>query len=276
MSILEITGYLGALFIGLTLGVMGGGGSILSVPILAYLFHYDEKTATAYSLFIVGVTALAGGIRQLFQGMVSGSSVIMFGIPAIVGVSVIRRFVIPALPEVLFHINGFGFTRRMLIFGLFAILMLMSAYSTLHKTKYKIPPQRKAKPEFHPLIITEGFFTGVFMGLVGAGGGFLIVPALMIIAKLPIKRAIATSLIIIALNSLTGFFIGDFRHLKVDWEFLSVFMVISIIGILLGSYFSKFIKSEKLKKYFGYFILIMALYILVMELVICPNPGSHR
>ncbi len=275
MSIYEIIGYLGALLIGLTLGVMGGGGSILSVPILAYLFHYDEKTATAYSLFIVGITALAGGIRQLFKGLVSGKSVLMFGVPAIIGVTAVRRFVIPALPEVLFHIDGFEFTRRMLIFGLFAILMLMSAYSTLHKTKYKIPTQRQTVPEFHPLIITEGLFTGIFMGLVGAGGGFLIVPALMIIAKLPIKNAIATSLIIIALNSLTGFFIGDFRHLEVDWEFLSTFMIISIVGILLGSYFSKFIKSEKLKRYFGYFILLMALYIFVMELIICPYLNSH-
>ena len=270
MTIIEIIGYIGALFIGVILGIMGGGGSILSVPVLAYLFHYDEKTATAYSLFIVGVTALVGGIRQVFQKLVSAKAVLMFGIPAIVGVTMVRRFVIPALPEILFRINGFGFTRRMLIFGLFAVLMFLSAYTTLYKTKVKISGKAKKDAEFHPIIISEGFFTGVFMGLVGAGGGFLIVPALIIIAKLPIKKATATSLVIIALNSLTGFFLGDFLHLKVNWEFLFQFLIISVVGIFVGSYLSRFIQNEKLTRYYGYFILLMAVYVFVMELIICP------
>src|SRR5690606_18316671 len=140
-------GYIGALFIGVILGIMGGGGSILSVPVLAYLFHYDEKTATAYSLFIVGVTALVGGIRQVFHKLVSAKAVLMFGIPAIVGVTMVRRFVIPALPEILFRISGFCCTRRMLIFGLFAVLMFLSAYTTLYKTKVKISGKAKKDAE---------------------------------------------------------------------------------------------------------------------------------
>lgn len=268
MTVFEITGYIGALFIGLTMGIMGGGGSILSVPILAYLFHYDEKVATAYSLFIVGSTAFVGGLRQMFGKLVSFKAVCMFGIPAIIGVTLVRRFVVPALPEVLFHLNGFGFTRRMFIFGLFALLMLLSAYSVLHKTKYKISNKITGSPEFHPLIISEGFFTGVFMGLVGAGGGFLIVPALMFIAKLPIKRAVATSLVIVCMNSLIGFFLGDFKYLEIDWGFLSSFVIVSFIGILLGSYLSRFIKSERLKSYFAYFILIMGIFIFIMEFVV--------
>ena len=265
MSVFEIAGYIGALFIGLTMGIMGGGGSILSVPILAYLFHYDEKVATAYSLFIVGATAFVGGVRQVFGNLVSFKAVWMFGIPAVVGVTLVRRYLVPSLPQVLFHLNGFGLTRRMFIFGLFALLMLFSAYSVLHKTKYKISNKTKGRPEFHPLIISEGFFTGVFMGLVGAGGGFLIVPALMFITKLPIKRAVATSLVIVCMNSLMGFFLGDFTHLEIDWAFLSIFVIISFIGILLGSYLSKFIKSERLKKYFAYFILAMGIFIFIME-----------
>jgi uncharacterized membrane protein YfcA len=217
-----------------------------------------------------------GALRQLFQKLVSGKAVLMFGLPAIVGITLVRSYVIPALPEILFHIHGFHFTRRMLIFGLFAVLMLLSAYSTLHKTKIKLPTKKVDSPEFHPIIITEGFFTGVFMGLVGAGGGFLIVPALLIITKLPIKKATATSLMIIALNSLTGFFLGDFWHLKVDWNFLLSFMVVSILGIFMGSYLSKFIRSEKLIKYFGYFILVMALYVFVMELIVCPYLNYHH
>lgn len=268
MTILELAGYVGALLIGLTMGIMGGGGSILSVPILAYLFQYDEKVATAYSLFIVGSTAFVGGLRQMFGKLVSIRAVCMFGIPALVGVTLVRRFLVPALPEVLFHLNGFGFTRRMFILGLFALLMLLSAYSVLYKTRYKISDKTVGRPEFHPLIISEGFFTGVFMGLVGAGGGFLIVPALMFIAKLPIKRAVATSLVIVCMNSLVGFFLGDFRHLEIDWSFLASFVVVSFVGILLGSYFSRFIKNETLKKYFAYFILAMSIFIFVMEFVV--------
>lgn len=271
MSVLEIIGYIGALLIGFMMGLMGGGGSILSIPILAYLFHYDEKTATAYSLFIVGATALIGALRQMFGKLVSFKAVWMFGIPAVLGVTLVRRFVVPALPEVLFHLNGFGFTRRMFIFGLFALLMLLSSYSVLFKTKYKISNKSKDGPEFHPLIVTEGLFTGVFMGLVGAGGGFLIVPALMFIAKLPIKRAVATSLVIVCMNSLIGFFFGDFIHLEIDWEFLMSFVLVSFVGILIGSYLSNFVKSEKLKKYFAYFVLVMAVFIFLMEFVICPQ-----
>lgn len=252
------------------MGLMGGGGSILSIPILAYLFHFDEKTATAYSLFIVGSTAFVGGLRQMFGKLVSLKAVWMFGLPAVVGVTLVRRFVVPALPEVLFHLNGFGFTRRMFMFGLFAVLMVLSSYSVLFKTKYKISNKTMGAPEFHPLIVTEGFFTGVFMGLVGAGGGFLIVPALMLIAKLPIKRAVATSLVIICINSLVGFFLGDFKHLHIDWAFLLSFVAVSFVGILVGGYLSRFVKSEKLKKYFAYFILIMAVFIFLMEFVICP------
>lgn len=270
MTIYEIIGYFGALLIGIIMGIMGGGGSILSVPILAYLFHYDEKVATAYSLFIVGSTACVGSVRKLFSNQISFKAVCMFGIPAILGVTLVRRFLVPALPEVLFHLNGFGFTRRMFIFGLFSILMLLSAYSVLYKSKYNISNKMHG-PVFHPLILSEGFFTGVFMGLVGAGGGFLIVPALMFIAKLPIKKAIATSLVIISMNSLLGFFIGDFRHLEIDWQFLSTFVIISFVGILLGSYLSRFIRNEKLKNYFAYFILIMAIFIFVMEFFVCPK-----
>lgn len=271
MTLLEIIGYIGAFFVGLIMGLTGSGGSILSVPILAYLFQYDEKVATAYSLFIVGTTALFGSLKQIFSKQVSMKAVWMFGIPAIVGVTLVRRYVVPAMPEELFHLSGFAFTRRMLIFGLFAILMLLSAYSVLHKPKYKISNKQNKNPEFHPLIITEGFFTGGFMGLVGAGGGFLIVPALMFIAKMPIKRAIATSLVIVCLNSMVGFFFGDFKHLDVDWKFLVTFMAISFVGMFLGTYLSKFIKNDKLKKYFAYFILAMAIFIFVMEFCIYTN-----
>lgn len=267
MNLPEIIGYIGALFIGLVMGMTGSGGSILSIPILAYLFHLDEKTATAYSLFIVGFTAFFGGIRSLFANLVSFKAVIFLGIPAVIGVLLVRRIIIPVLPEMLFHIGEFEFTRRMLMFGLFSILMFIAAYTMLNKSKVNLANRSNQEFVFHPLIVTEGFFLGLFMGLIGAGGGFLIVPALMFIAKLPIKQAMATSLVIVSFNSLIGFFLGDFMNatLFLDWNFLLVFTAISLVGILIGGLLSKSINSIKLKKYFGYFVIGMAVFMFIME-----------
>ena len=273
MSSMEIIGYVGALFIGLIMGLTGSGGSILSIPILAYLFHYDEKTATAYSLFIVGATALFGAVQSVYNRLVDYKSVWIFGIPAVIGVLLVRRIVMPALPEVLFHVMGFEVTRRMFIFGLFGLLMLSAAYTMLNKSKMHLSEIDKKSFEFHPIMLSEGFFLGVFMGLIGAGGGFLIVPALMLIAKLPIKEAIATSLVIVCLNCLIGFFLGDFFTLEIDWYFLLRFVVISLVGIFIGGILTKIVHNEKLKKLFGYFIIIMALLIFVIEFFIradCP------
>jgi len=265
MIIAEIIGYIGALFIGLSMGMMGGGGSILSVPIFAYLFGFDEKVATAYSLFVVGTTAFVGGVRKIFSDSVSFKCVWMFGLPAIVGVLVMRRFVMPALPEELFHIGDFEFTRRMLVFSLFSFLMFLSSYSILFKTTNHFENSKNESPKFHPLILTEGLFTGIFMGLIGAGGGFLIVPALMFIAKLPIKSAVATSLVIVCMNSLVGFFLGDFIHLHIDWTFLLSFVSISLVGIVIGGSLAVYVKSQILKKYFAYFTLGMAIFVIFME-----------
>lgn len=268
MTNCEIVGYAGALFIGLIMGMTGSGGSILSIPILAYLFHYDEKTATAYSLFIVGVTALFGAGQALYRKLVNFKSVWIFGIPAVIGVLLIRRIVMPVLPEVLFHFLGFEFTRRMFIFGLFGGLMLIAAYTMLNKSRIALAEIDKKNFEFHPLMVTEGFFLGIFMGLLGAGGGFLIVPALMLIAKLPIKEAVGTSMVIVCLNCLIGFFLGDFFYLEVDWYFLLKFVGISLIGLWIGGLLTKLVNNEILKKLFGYFIILMAILILFMEFVL--------
>ncbi len=265
MTTLEIFGYIGALFIGMIMGMTGSGGSILSIPILAYLFQYDEKTATAYSLFIVGITALFGAAQSVYKKLVNLKSVWVFGIPAVTGVLLVRRIVMPVLPDVLFHINGFGLTRRMFIFGLFSCLMILAAYSMLHKSKISLAEIENRRFEFHPLMVTEGFFLGVFMGLLGAGGGFLIVPALMMIAKLPIKEAIGTSMVIVCLNCLIGFFLGDFFYLEVDWGFLLKFVGISLVGLLIGTLLTNFVNSERLKILFGYFIILMAILIFLME-----------
>lgn len=188
-----------------------------------------------------------------------------FGLPAVLGITLMRALVIPKLPESLFHIQEFVVTRRMGMFGLFALLMLLAAYSMLNDKKEFQPTQ---KSQFHPLILSEGLFIGALTGLVGAGGGFLIVPALMVINQLDMKTASATSLVIIAINSLMGFFIGDAFHLTIDWSFLGVFVIISMIGILIGTLINQYVPVNILKKSFAIFIILMAIFIFIQEFIL--------
>jgi len=265
MEIIEVIGYFSALIIGVSLGLIGGGGSILAVPVLAYLFSVNEKIATAYSLFIVGASALAGGIKQHFKGYVDWRTAIVFGIPAIIGVTVIRYFIVPALPDILFTLNDYIFTRRMGMFGLFAALMIPAAFSMLKKRKDTSQDETIQIKYNYPLILVEGLLVGAITGLIGAGGGFLIIPALVILAKVKMKVAVGTSLVIIAFKSLLGFFLGDALTIEVDWQFLLQFTGLSLVGIFIGSYLGNFIDGEKLKKGFGYFIFVMAAFIFYME-----------
>ena len=267
MELLEIFGYLSALLIGFTLGLIGGGGSILAVPVLAYLFTINEKAATAYSLFIVGASALFGAVKQYLKEYVDLKTAIVFGIPAMVGVTLARHFVVPNLPDILFVIQDFEFTRRMGMFGLFALLMIPAAFSMLNKQSKKQNRKKDAVAYNYPLVLIEGLIVGGVTGLIGAGGGFLIIPALVILANIEMKVAVGTSLMIIAFKSLIGFFLGDAMTMEIDWEFLALFTSITFIGVFIGSYTSNFIDGKKLKKGFGYFILAMSIFIFYMEFI---------
>ncbi len=259
---MEIIGYIGAVFIGLTLGLIGGGGSILTVPVLVYLFGFDPVISTAYSLFIVGLTALAGSISYMRQKLVDYKATIIFAIPAFIAVFLTRKFIIPWIPDSIFMIGEFEVTKSFFVMILFAVLMLASSISMIKKSKTK---ESDGEQKFNYTLITiEGFVVGVLTGLVGAGGGFLIIPALVILAKIPMKMAVGTSLLIIAVKSLIGF-LGDINNFEIDWIFLSSISVITISGIIVGSYFTKFISGAKLKPAFGWFVLVMGFYILIKE-----------
>jgi uncharacterized membrane protein YfcA len=260
---MELLGYIMALFIGISLGLFGGGGSILAVPVLAYLFSLDEKVATAYSLFIVGFAALVGGIKQNINNNVDWITAVVFGIPALIGVWIVRHYVIPELPDVLFDIGDFAISRRMGMFGVFIVLMVAAALSMLKENTRKGGSGDISYN--YPLILIEGLIVGTVTGLVGAGGGFLIIPALVVLTNLDIKKAIGTSLVIIALKSILGFFLGDALIMSIDWNFLIVFTSITIIGIFLGVYIGNFIDGNKLKKGFGYFILAMSIFMFIIE-----------
>lgn len=266
---MEILGYIGAVIMGLSLGLIGGGGSILTVPILVYLFHVDAVLATAYSLFIVGLTSLIGSGSHMRLGNIHWRTAIVFGIPSILAVYATRAWLVPALPDPLFSVGDTPVTKALGMLIFFALLMVAAAYSMIRKPKVPLGPEEPAEVALkfnYPLILGEGLIVGTITGLVGAGGGFLIIPALVLLAKLPMKQAVGTSLIIIAAKSLLGF-LGDLKGDEfIDWGFLGIFSAVAIGGILLGSMLSKRIPNEKLKPAFGWFVLVMGVYIIGREL----------
>ncbi|SMO59082.1 sulfite exporter TauE/SafE family protein [Solitalea koreensis] len=263
---MELIGYLGAIIMGLTLGFIGGGGSILTVPILVYLFHVDTVQATAYSLFIVGLTSLVGSVSHLKQNNIDWRSVRMFGLPSVFSVFITRTYLVKLIPDYMFSIGSLHVNKSLFLLILFAVVMVFAAYSMIKKPKYTEIEEVHVPNNI--LLIAQGFFVGEITGLVGAGGGFLIIPALVIMADLPIKRAIGTSLVIIAINSLIGFLSNHAGMQASAWGFMLKFFGVAAFGILAGSQLSKKISGERLKPAFGWFILVMGSFIIIKELFI--------
>ncbi len=263
---MESIGFAASIVMGLSLGLIGGGGSILTVPILVYLFGVDPVLSTAYSLFVVGLTSLVGSISHFKSGNVHLKTAAVFGLPSILSVYATRKFIVPIIPDPFFSIGSLTFTKPLFVMVLFAILMLLASISMIRKPK-KETCESKGVNYNYPLIFVEGLLVGGVTGLVGAGGGFLIIPALVLLAGLPMKQAVGTSLLIIGLKSLIGF-TGDLGSGQlIDYRFMLLFSAFAMVGILVGSYFTRFIPNEKLKPVFGWFVLVMGLYILGKELL---------
>lgn len=328
-------GYIMAIIIGVTLGLIGGGGSILTVPVLVYLFHINPVLATAYSLFVVGVSSSVGAFNYMKKGLLSYKTAIVFAVPSFIAVFLTRRFLMPAIPEELitigslnlttdilfilvlivamvmvsfmnlnitfrgnkkhlkafllvtpaaimvfvmrqfiipiipenlFAIGDFMMSKSMGIMLLFAVIMLVSSFSMISNKKEASEDDDPKGILFnYPMIVVEGAIVGTITGIVGAGGGFLIIPALVLLARLPMKMAVGTSLLIISVKSLIGF-LGDVSNQEIDWIFLLSFTGLAVIGIFAGTYATRFIEGKKLKKGFGWFVLIMAVYIIFKEL----------
>lgn len=266
LTFMLIAGYFASLIIGVSLGLIGGGGSILTVPVLVYLFGVDPVLATAYSLFIVGSTSLVGVIPKYNNGEVNLKTAIIFGLPSIVAVYVTRAFVVPAIPNEVFNLGSFVVTKALLMMMLFAVLMVFASVSMITE-KQKSDTINTKQVFNYPMILLEGSIVGLLTGLVGAGGGFLIIPALVILSKLPMKQAVGTSLLIIAAKSLFGF-TGDLGKQNIDWQLLLTVTALAIIGIFAGNALSKKVSAQSLKKAFGWFVLVMGIYIIIKELFI--------
>jgi hypothetical protein len=260
---METIGYFASALIGISLGLIGGGGSILTVPVLVYLFGVDAVLATSYSLFIVGSTSLVGAARNYMQKQVDVKTALLFGISSILTVFLTRKFIVPAIPATLFSVNGAAVTKQTVTLVLFALLMLSASISMIRSRKAE--GATELQPVSFPKLALYGIMIGFVTGFLGAGGGFLLIPALVLLLHLPMKKAIGTSLLIIAMNSLIGF-LGDIGNYEMNWPFLLTIASIAVAGIFIGTYLGKKIPGAKLKKGFGWFVLIMGIYILVKEL----------
>jgi uncharacterized membrane protein YfcA len=260
-----VLGYMAAVLIGISLGLIGGGGSILTVPVLVYLFGVDATLATSYSLFIVGATSLVGAYKNYTKGFVDIKTALLFGAASITTVLLTRRFVIPLIPDTIWASGSIVITKSFLTMVLFAALMLMASFSMIRGGKKNTEPATTGGGNVLPSLILYGIGIGLVTGLLGAGGGFLLIPALVLLLRLPMKNAVGTSLFIIALNSLIGF-TGDLGRATIDWTFLLTLTAISVVGIIVGTELSKKVPGSKLKTGFGWFVMIMAVYILIKEI----------
>jgi hypothetical protein len=265
MSGQELFGYASAIIVGLVIGLAGGGGSILTVPIFVYVFHIPTVLATTYSLFVVGSTSLVGSLNHIWKKRVNLPVTLAFALPSFVSVYLSRRFLVPALPDPLFQFERFMLPKSDAILYFFAIVMIIAARAMIRNDQPEQGEAADGRPRYGSLAL-DGLAVGLLTGTIGAGGGFLIVPMLVLLAGLPIQRAVATSVLIIAVNSFVGF-LGDIHHTDLNWNFLLPFTGLSIIGIFIGMYLARFLAPDKLKKGFGWFVLVIAGYMILREIL---------
>lgn len=251
-----ILSWIGALLVGLSLGLMGSGGSILTVPVLIYLAGEQEKVAIAESLGIVGAISLAGFLPYAFKKQVHWKSVVLFGLPGMAGTyggAIIAGYVSGAFQLILF-----------------AIVMLLAAVMMFRDKKELNQSGEVELQHAWWKIVLEGLAVGVLTGLVGVGGGFLIVPALVLLGGLPMQLAIGTSLIIIAMKSFSGFFkyieVLENLNLSMNWELIFIFSLIGAVGSFVGKTVGSKISNQGLKKGFAVFLVVMGAYMLYMEI----------
>jgi uncharacterized membrane protein YfcA len=231
---MEYFGYFASILIGITLGLIGGGGSILTVPILVYLFQIDPENATSYSLFIVGITALVGSYRHFKLENLQVKSALFFAIPSVFSLLFVRKLVLPNIPEMLFSSHQLEVTKNLLIMIVFAILMIAASISMIRKSK---GDHIKSTLNI-PRLVFIGFLVGFVTGFLGAGGGFLIIPALLFFANLPMKQAVGTSLLIICINSIIGFTGDLINGISINYQLLLTITAIAIVGMLIGTQLS--------------------------------------
>lgn len=264
----ELLGYAAMILLGTVLGLIGAGGSILTVPVLVYCLSIPATRATGYSLLIVGVSALAGAIQYLRRRQSSPRMALVFGLPAILGVYLSRRVIFPAVPDPVFHVGGTAMSKDVVVMSVFAAFMVVVAISMIRNGRERVGAAAAVKSNRNPIISFIGLVVGIFTGFVGAGGGFMILPVLVLLGGLPMKVAIGTSLLIIASKSLIGF-IGEAQVAEsIDYGFIAAIIALPLIGIVIGTYLNNRVPAGALRTAFGWFVLVMGAAIVVKELII--------
>lgn len=257
-----IIGLVAFFIMGLTLGVIGGGGSILTVPILVYIFGMNAQEATGSSLFIVGATALVGAVISFYKKEIQLLQSLPFAVPSVFGVFVARTLLLPFMPDPTLNLEFLVLSKDMFLMICFSILMLTASYKMIRSSPIRGLPQGATLTA----VIFKGFSVGAITGFVGAGGGFLIIPALIFLLQLSMRQAVATSLMVIAINSAMGF-LGDLLiHPDKQWSILLTSVVAAVFGLLLGRRMAPSFSEKTLKRAFGWFVLLLGSFILIEQL----------
>jgi len=255
----HLAGYFFCIFIGFSLGLIGGGGSILTIPMLVFFFGIDPLIATTYSLFIVGLTAVSGSIDHYRMRNIDYKTVLLFGIPSVIVLFVMRRWLLGLIPSPIVRTDTWVLSKPLFIMIIFSITMLVAGWSMVRKTSYTHSPEKLS----HSRLILQGCITGAITGFIGIGGGFIIVPSLVLFAGLPMKRAIGTSLVIITINCLVGIMSNLEIVESLNFIFLSILAALAIVGIVIGTWSIRFIPDKQLKPVFGWIILVLSAVIFV-------------
>lgn len=264
MNSLQIAGFSASLFIGVSLGLIGGGGSILTLPVLVYVLHINPVLSTAYSLFIVGTTALVGSVNYIRRNLINYPVALAFMLPSFITVIIARRLILPQIPESIQLTSAIHISKGVALLMVFALIMLVAAFAMIKDRSVEADPAQNEGHNYKRVAL-DGALVGLVTGLLGAGGGFLIIPALVVFARLSMKQAVGTSLLIIAINSLIGFATGLDRQ-AIDWTFLVEFTTVAVVGISFGSWATRYIEGASLKRAFGWFVLVLSLSIMGHEL----------
>jgi uncharacterized membrane protein YfcA len=262
----ELETCVASLGIGLSLGLIGAGGSILTIPVFVYILKKDPVSSSVYSMFVVGISSMAGSVQSIFNKLVDFKAVLTFGIPSVIGVFIARKTIFPLIPDELFSIGSFTLSKSMLLMLCLASLMFLAARRMLK------PAIRNARVEQEDkqvtiLLLLRGLLVGMVTGLLGIGGGFLIVPALYLLVNLPVKKAIGTALLIITINSLFSF-LNSYGSMEIEWLLLIKFSMGAVLGIIIGTKLSRKIPGDYLKKTFGWVVLCMSFYIVYKQFFI--------
>lgn len=259
---MEIVIYAIALLIGVSLGLIGAGGAIVAVPAFVYLGNTPPTIASGYALFVVAIVTAVGAVQYVRNKLVDWRSVVAFGVTTLVSIALIRKFIMPELPESFTLLNLFLETDTVLMLAFASILMLAGA-GMLKKRK----PRDSDEPTHIGRLTAFGIIIGIVSGFLGVGGGFLMTPAMVLWGGLDMKKAVGTSLVLISANGLVGVAADLSTDVQYDWPFLLTFTALATVGTIIGTTLSKRIDGQRLKAGFGYFVLTLGAVVLLRELL---------